>query len=162
MKSIKNAVEAALFDYAQAWRLNDAAALAAHWSAEDFAFYKAEEVRSFFTVWADVLAYWAQNEGLHDDIRLRLTNLQHIPVGAGRQMVAMDMNWDIRFSADAKLATGMAFHHRGKAMGGFNHVLAMLVDTPAGWRLAGWSETPDAAITYMTDLYYQKAAPDFL
>lgn len=159
--SSDKAVEAALFDYAGAWRLNDAAALAEHWSADDFAFYKAEEVRSFYTVWDDVLAYWAQNEGLHDDIRLKLSNLRHIPLMAGRCMVAFDMNWDIRFSADAKLASGMAFHHRGKTMGGFNHVLAMLVMTDAGWKLAGWSETPDAAITYLTDLYYRSADPEF-
>ncbi|WP_439532216.1 hypothetical protein, partial [Polymorphobacter sp.] len=50
---------------------------------------------------------------------------------------------------------------RSKAMGGFNHVLAMLAETPSGWKLIGWSETPDAAITYLTDLYYQTAAEDF-
>ncbi len=154
-------VEAALFAYAQAWRLNDAAALAAHWSEADFAFYKAEEVRSFYTVWDDVRAYWAQNEGLHDDIRLRLSNTKQAVIGEGRRLVMMDMSWDIRFSADAKLASGMPFHHRGKTMGGFNHVLAMLVMTASGWKLAGWSETPDAAITYLTDLYYRSADPDF-
>lgn len=156
-----DAVEAALFAYADAWRLNSADALVAHWAPGDFAYYKAEEIRSFYTRWTDVLAYWAQNEGLHDDIRLRLTNLQHIPLADDRRMVAMDMNWDIRFSPDAKLATGMPFHHRGKSMGGFNHVLAMLVARDGGWKLAGWAETPDAAITYLTDLYYQTAAADF-
>jgi hypothetical protein len=159
--SANQAIETALFAYADAWRLNSAAALEDHWSEPDFAYYKAEEIRSFYTDWADVRAYWAQNEGLHDDIRLRLKNLRHIPLGPARQMVAMDMNWDIRFSPDAKLANGMPFHHRSKAMGGFNHVLAMLVETAQGWKLAGWSETPDAAITYLTDLYYQTAAEDF-
>jgi hypothetical protein len=159
--SDETAVEAALFGYADAWRLNSAAALVEHWSQPDFAYYKAEEIRSFYTDWSDVLAYWAQNEGLHDDIRLRLKNLRHISLGPERRMVAMDMNWDIRFSADAKLASGMPFHHRSRAMGGFNHVLAMLVARDGGWKLAGWSETPDAAITYLTDLYYQTAEADF-
>ena len=108
-----------------------------------------------------MLAYWAQNEGLHDDIRLKLSNLKHIPLGPDRHMVAMDMNWDIRFSPQATLANGMPFHHRSKAMGGFNHVLAMLVRAENGWKLAGWSETPDAAITYLTDMYYRTAAQDF-
>uniref|UniRef100_UPI003F6F91C0 hypothetical protein n=1 Tax=Polymorphobacter sp. TaxID=1909290 RepID=UPI003F6F91C0 len=100
-------IEAALFAYADAWRLNSAPALIEHWSEADFAFYKAEEIRSFYTAWADVLAYWAQNQGLHDDIRLRLKNLRHIQIAPGRAMVAMDMNWDIRFAADARLANGM-------------------------------------------------------
>ena len=159
--TVEQDVEAALFAYADAWRLNSAAALVPHWAEADFAFYKAEEIRSFYTVWGDVLAYWAQNEGLHDDIRLKLSNLKHIPLGPDRRMVAMDMNWDIRFSPQATLANGMPFHHRSKAMGGFNHVLAMLVRAENGWKLAGWSETPDAAITYLTDMYYRTAAQDF-
>jgi hypothetical protein len=162
-------VIAALHAYADAWRANAAAALVPHWAPDRFAFYKAEEVRRFYTAWPDVLAYWAQNEGLHDDIRLSLSNLQPIaPVpgsapgsAPGLAMVAFDMTWDIRFRPDARLATGQPFHHAGRAMGGFNHVLAMLVETPLGWKLTGWSETPDAAITYMTDLYYRTASPDF-
>jgi hypothetical protein len=154
-------IEAALIGYAHAWRLNSAAVLVDHWSVAQFAYYKAEEIRGFFTDWADVLAYWAQNEGLHDDIRLKLSSIKHIMLAPERRMVAMDMNWDIRFSADAKLSSGMPFHHRGKAMGGFNRVLAMLVLTDAGWKIVGWSETPDAAITYLTDMYYRTAAEDF-
>jgi hypothetical protein len=154
-------IEAALFAYADAWRLNSAAALVPHWSTGNFAYYKAEEVRRFFTDWADVLAYWAQNEGLHDDIRLQLSGFQHIPLEDNRRMVAADMQWDIRFSADARLADGTPFHHRGRSMGGCNRVLAMLVKDSDGWKLVGWSETPDAAITYLTDLYYRSASADF-
>jgi hypothetical protein len=154
-------VEAALAIYADAWRLNSAVALVDHWSPEQFAYYKAEEVRGFFTEWADVLAYWVQNEGLHDDIRLQLSNIKHIALAPDRRMVAMDMNWDIRFALEAKLADGRPFHHRGKAMGGFNRVLAMLTLSQKRWKLVGWSETPDAAITYLTDLYYRTAAADF-
>ncbi len=154
-------IDAALFAYADAWRLNSAEALAPHWAQDRFAYYKAEEILSFYTVFADVQAYWRQNEGLHDDIRLRLHNLRHIRIAEDCRMVAMDMNWDIRFRPEATLAGGMPFHHRGKAMGGFNHVLAMLAHTAAGWKLIGWSETPDAAITYLTQLYYKTAAEDF-
>jgi len=111
-------IETALGAYADAWRLNSAAALVAHWSQADFAYYKAEEIRSFYTAWDDVLAYWAQNEGLHDDIRLQLSNLKHIALGPERRMVAMDMNsGHTALSADAKLANGMPFHHRSKAIG---------------------------------------------
>ena len=154
-------VESALFAYADSWRLNSARALEAHWAPEHFAYYKAEEIRSFLTEWNDVLAYWAQNEGLHDDIRLKLSEMKHIELAPERRMVAMDMNWDIRFASDAHLADGMPFHHRGKAMGGFNRVLCMLVLTGGAWKLVGWSETPDAAITYLTDMYYRTAAEDF-
>jgi len=159
--AVEDDVAAALFAYADAWRLNKAEALVGHWSQPDFAYYKAEEIRTFYTEWNEVLAYWAQNEGLHDDIRLKLTNMKHIVLSPERRMVAMDMNWDIRFSADATLANGMPFHHRSKSMGGYNRVLAMLVQAGAGWKLAGWSETPDAAITYMTDMYYRTANEDF-
>lgn len=154
-------IEAALLAYADAWRLNSAKALEPHWAPGQFAYYKAEEVRRFFTAWDDVLAYWAQNEGLHDDIRLKLSGFEHIPLGPDRRMVAMDMNWDIRFAVDAALADGMPFHHRGKAMGGFNRVLCMLVANDGAWQLVGWSETPDAPIIYMTDMYYRTAAEDF-
>ena len=154
-------VEAALERYAQAWRLNSAAALAEFWSPGAFAYYKAEEVRSFYTEWSEVLAYWDQNEGLHDDIRLRLSQHKHIELSAERRMVAVDMNWDIRFRTDAALADGTPFHHRSKAMGGFNRVLVMLLLDDGDWKLVGWSETPDAAITYLTDMYYRQAADDF-
>lgn len=161
MTETNTAIEAALFAYADAWRLNSAAALAPHWDADNFAFYKAEEVTSFYTDFAAVTAYWQQNQGLHDDIRLRLSNIKHIRISDAIRMAAFDMAWDIRFSADAKLASGMDFHHRGKVMGGFNHVLAMVSATTTGWKLVGWSETPDAAITYLTQLYYRTAAADF-
>jgi len=155
------AVETALAAYADAWLLNRADALPGHWDAAHFAFYKAEEVREFYTDFARVTAYWQQNEALHDAIRLRLGAIQHIVIAPGIRMATFPMVWDIRFAADARLATGMDFHHRGKAMGGSNHVLAMLRRTAAGWKLTGWSETPDAAITYLTQLYYQSAAADF-
>lgn len=154
-------IEGTLAAYAQAWRLNRAHALEAHWAPAQFAYYKAEEVRRFFTQWSDVLAYWSQNEMLHDDIRLKFSAMTHITLTPERRMVALDMNWDIRFSDDAALADGSPFHHRGKSMGGFNRVLAMLVQTDTGWKIVGWSETPDAAITYLTDMYYRTAADDF-
>ncbi|MBC7520660.1 MAG: hypothetical protein H7268_06155 [Sandarakinorhabdus sp.] len=155
------AIEAALLAYADAWRLNSAAALHPHWDAAHFAFYKAEEVTSFYTNFTAVGDYWRQNEGLHDDIRLQLSNFKHIIITSDIRMAAFDMTWDIRFRTDARLATGQDFHHRGKAMGGFNHVLAMLRRTASGWKLTGWSETPDAAITYLTQLYYRTASADF-
>jgi hypothetical protein len=157
----ETAVAAALIAYADAWLLNRADALPAHWDTAHFAFYKAEEVREFYTDFARVTAYWQQNEALHDAIRLRLGAIQHIVIAPDIRMATFPMVWDIRFAADARLATGMDFHHRGKAMGGSNSVLAMLRRTDSGWKLTGWSETPDAAITYLTQLYYQSAAADF-
>ena len=127
------AVEATLLAYADAWRLNSAAALHPHWDSAGFAFYKAEEVARFYTDFADVAAYWRQNEGLHDDIRLQLSNFSQIVIAADIRMATLDMVWDIRFRSDARLASGQDFHHRGKALGGFNHVLAMLRRAPAGW-----------------------------
>lgn len=156
-----SAIERTLKDYADAWLLNSAAALGPHWDQPHFAFYKAEEVTRFFTDFSDVAAYWQQNEGLHDAIRLQLSNIVPIAISDDLAMAAFDMVWDIRFSANAKLATGMDFHHRGKSMGGFNHVLAMLRRGAEGWKLIGWSETPDAAITYLTQLYYRTASADF-
>jgi hypothetical protein len=161
MTDDETAVAAALTAYADAWLLNRADALPAHWDAAHFAFYKAEEVREFYTDFARVSAYWQQNEGLHAAIRLRLGAMQHIVIAPDLRMATFPMVWDIRFADAARLANGMDFHHRGKAMGGSNHVLAMLRRTDAGWKLTGWSETPDAAITYLTQLYYQSAAADF-
>jgi len=46
-------------------------------------------------------------------------------------------------------------------MGGDDHVLTLVVRTPGGWRLAGWSETPDAPITYISQLYLRNVKPGF-
>jgi hypothetical protein len=42
-------------------------------------------------------------------------------------------------------------------MGGSNHVVLFLGHVSGAWKLCGWSETPDAAITYMRSLYFANA-----
>jgi hypothetical protein len=68
------------------------------------------------------------------------------------------MRWDIKF-AQSESAEGPSAQHAGKAMGGENHVLALVRKTDAGVKLVGWSETPDAAISYMRRLYEWAADP---
>lgn len=148
----------ALFQaYARAWADNDARAIAACWDGDGFLFYKAEEVERFFHRWEEVLEYWQGNESLHQAISLRFSDFHAAEAAQALTVVTLRMRWDIRFAANATLADGSAFAHRARAMGGDNHVLAFLGQQEEGWRLRGWSETPDAAITYLRGLYFRAA-----
>lgn len=138
-------IAALLARYADAWATNDAAAIAAYWSPEHFRFYKAEEITRVFTTWEEAVGYWHGNEPLHAVLRLQFSDPSAMPLEGPWSMLWCRMRWDIRFAAAAPMA--------GKAMGGENHVFALL----HGDRFAGWSETPDAAITYMRALYEAQA-----
>lgn len=153
-------VLALLTDYAAAWQRNDAEQIADFWAPDRFLFYKAEEVEAFFHRWDEVMEYWRNNESLHQAIALRFTQPSVKGLADGLAVASVRMRWDIRFAEDARLPDGAAFAHRGQAMGGHNHVLVMLCATTESWRLCGWSETPDAAITYLRRLYMAGADPE--
>ena len=171
-------IAAFLDRYAGAWATGSADAIAAFWDAGAFQFYKAEEISAFYFAWSDVYAYWRHNEGFNDKIRLTFSGVQarRFAPGPASGLItaAVRMHWDIRFSEDATLIDGRPFAHRGKIMGGDNHVLCLLRADPSGsdashpatpafksLKLCGWSETPDAPITYMAGLYRQNVTPGF-
>lgn len=133
--------------YAAAWAANDAEAIASHWDSVAFRFYKAEEVERVFYVWDEALAYWRGNQAMHERVRLDFSDQRPIPLDAAWRLMFVRMRWSIRFAAAAPPAVA------GKAMGGDNHVLALL----HGERFAGWSETPDAPISYVRRLYETQA-----
>ena len=139
--------DALLAGYAEAWAANSADAIAACWAPEHFRFYKAEEVTRVLTTWDDATRYWRDNEALHAALRLQFTDASAMPLDGPWSLLWCRMRWDIRFAAHAPPPL------TGKAMGGENHVLALL----HGDRFAGWSETPDAAITYVRALYEAQA-----
>ena len=146
--------------YAAAWAANDPDAIAAHWDAGETApFYKAEEVDHYFHEMAEIVAYWRHNQAFHRAIRLRFGTPVLTPLPGGLSMAVFAMRWDIRFADTAQLPDGSTFSSAGKRMGGDNHVLALLRETPNGIRLGGWSETPDAPIAYVRRLYEQNADP---
>jgi len=148
--------------YSAAWAANDGAAIAAHWDGTDPAiFYKAEEIASVFTSWTDITQYWAHNEAFHDKVRLKFSGPQIRPLPGGYAMVIVKMRWDIAFATGKKTFENQDFEHGGKAMGGENHVVTLMKETPEGLKLCGWSETPDAPITYMGRMYEWAASPDF-
>lgn len=157
--AVSDGVRVFLDSYSRVWRKSDAAAIAAHWSAEHFRFYKAEEIDHFFVEWEDVKAYWRHNEAFHDVVSLDFPKIQLVPTGATTLIGIIQMRWDIRFAKNATLPDGSAFSHRGQAMGGDNHVLTQFEKTGDGWKLCGWSETPDAPITYMSRLYLANVKP---
>lgn len=152
-----NGVGALLEAYGDAWRRNAADAIAAHWAPECFLAYKAEEVEHYFHRWEEVLAYWRGNEALHEAVSLRFTDPVTRPLPGDLRLLVMRMRWDIRFAADARLPDGAAFAHRGRAMGGANHVLALLREDGDELRFCAWSETPDAALTTLRNLYFERA-----
>jgi hypothetical protein len=143
--------------YAAAWRENRVDAIAAQWDRDAFLFYKAEESLDYFHHWDQLEAYWRQNERLHDRVVLRFCDPVSKPIADDLLMVAVKMRWDIRFAADARLPDGSPFMHRGRSMGGDNHVLIMLRDGRPDQRLVAWCETPDAPITYLRELYFKQA-----
>jgi hypothetical protein len=147
--------------YAQAWRRNNTPGLIAHWDAPHFAYYKAEEISQVFLSFDEVEAYFAQNESLHETVALQFLDVQPLAIAPDLWMIITPMRWDIRFAQDARTSDGLPFRHRGRAMGGDNHVLALIALTPKGLKLRGWGETPDAAITTMTQLYYRNVTPGF-
>jgi hypothetical protein len=143
--------------YGGAWARNEADAIAAHWAPERFLAYKAEEVERYFHRWEEVLTYWRGNEALHEAVSLRFTEPVTRPLAGDLRLLVMRMRWDIRFAADARLPDGAAFPHRGRAMGGENHVLALLCEDGGALRFCAWSETPDAALTTLRTLYFDRA-----
>ena len=148
--------------YAAAWRSNRSDEIIACWDQDAFLFYKAEEEPVFFDQWSRLERYWRQNEGLHERVILRFSDPMVKTARPGLLVATVNMRWDIRFANDARLADGQPFMHRGKAMGGDNHVLLMLEETPAGFRLVAWSETPDAPLSYLRGLYFKQADRDAL
>lgn len=141
-------MSATLLDrYADAWCDGVPDRLAALWDADRFRLYKAEEIAHAFRRWDEVLAYWHANVAMHERVRLAFSDAVEAPIEGGWSLLWFHMRWDIRFRADAPSPLA------GKAMGGDNHVLALLHDG----RFAGWSETPDAPISYVRHLYEAQA-----
>ena len=157
-----NEIEQFFASYAAAWGENDSALIAMHWdTADPEPFYKAEEIPNYFHRFDDIKNYWRNNERAHEKIQLKFTNTATKELGHDQAIAFVHMRWDIKF-APPSAAEGPAAQHAGKAMGGENHVLAMLRRTTAGLRLIGWSETPDAPISYMRRLYEWAADPAVL
>ena len=151
-----------LGSYSAAWAANDAAAIAEHWAADAFRFYKAEEIADYFTRWDEVTAYWRHNEYFHDKVGLRFAPQALLPLEAGDWAIGITrMRWDIRFATGTTTMDGAAFGYAGTTMGGDNHVLLLLTRAGDVLRLAGWSETPDAPISYMARLYQRDVTPGF-
>jgi len=151
----------ALLDlYAEAWHANDPARIAACWHLSDPApLYKAEEMERPFRDFGAIRAYWEHNRSFHASVRLAFSELQVKPVAEGVDLLVTAMRWDIAFAADARLPDGSRFPSAGKAMGGDNHVLALVARLPEGLRFRTWVEAPDAPLSYMRRLYEQAARP---
>ena len=146
-----------LAEYARAWRVNLAEDIAAHWHARRFVFYKAEEVERMMTDWDQVLAYWRGNEALHEAVVLRFEDVAARPLGESICAASARMRWDIRFADDARMPDGSAFAHRGRAMGGENHVALLLAREGGETGLVGWVEAPDAPLTWLRRRYFEAA-----
>jgi hypothetical protein len=148
--------------YAAAWRANDVASIAEHWDSGRFAYYKAEEIAQFYLDWGDVLQYWRHNQQFHSRVEMRFGPFPVKPLPGNWILAPVPMRWDILFSPDAVQMNGLPFAHRGAAMGGDNQVLCLLAKSDAGWRLCGWSETPDSPISYIARLYKANASMEIL
>lgn len=144
-------VAALLADYAGAWAGLAADGIAAFWAPDRFLLYKAEEVDRLFHDWADALDYWRANEALHDRVALAFDRVTAREVAPGRLLATARMAWHIRFAGTAPAAVA------GHAMAAENHVVMILVRAEDGWRFALWSETPDAPVAAIRNLYRHRA-----
>jgi hypothetical protein len=111
------------------------------------------------TDWEQLRAYWRHNEGFNETNELSFSDIQSQPAGADRLLVGMRMRWDIKFSKAAKLMDGSAFAWAGESMGGTNHVIALLKQTPEALKLTAWIEAPNAPINYIAELYLKNFRP---
>ncbi len=156
------AIDSFFSEYREAWSQNKARLIESFWATDEPApFYKAEEIDAIITSWDELRRYWTHNEVFNEAIELTFADIQAQAAGADRQLVGMRMRWDIRFAADAKLMDGSPFSWAGKAMGGTNHVIALLKETDDGPRLTAWIEAPNAPISYIAELYLQNVSPGF-
>ena len=146
--------------YQSAWRANSAEQIESFWATgEPGPFYKAEEIDEIMTDWEQLRAYWRHNEGFNETNELSFSDIQSQPAGADRLLVGMRMRWDIKFSKAAKLMDGSAFAWAGESMGGTNHVIALLKETPEALKLTAWIEAPNAPINYIAELYLKNFRP---
>ena len=147
---MKAAAEALAAETSSAWSRTTEDIIAL-WDADAFRFYKAEEITEIYHSFDQAVAYWRANEVMHQAVRLHFSDIVAMPLEGRFAAVTMALRWDIRFSGGApgQLA--------GKAMGGWNRVVALVTDSDAGLRWVAWSETPDAAITYVRQLYERQA-----
>lgn len=144
------AIRARLDAYAAAWSVMTAAALEPHWDTTTEPLYIAEEIDLPMQGWPAVRAYWAHNEGVHDRVSLRFSDIRTHPLTDDLAQAALHMAWDIAFRSGAS-----------RAMGGSNRVVATLRKRDGDWRLTGWVEAPLAPILYMRRLYEAAVTPGF-
>ncbi|MEO1485500.1 MAG: hypothetical protein AAFU57_07135 [Bacteroidota bacterium] len=147
-------------DYANAWQTNDINKMVSFWDdAEQDPFYKAEEILEYYHDLDTIKAYWEHNHQYIESIRLKFFDIRFKPLPGGYGIAFAKMNWYTKFVSHQKQETAIS-NHVNKEMGGDNHVLALVKDTPAGLKFVGWNETPDAPLTYMKRLYEQVANPE--
>ena len=154
-------IDAFLTTYRKAWWDNSAAQIEAHWDTNNKPFYKAEEIEHIITDWDGLRAYWQHNEKFNSVNELSYSDIQAHSLSDEIQLIGMRMRWDIRFGDDVKNMDGSTFAWAGKAMGGDNHVMAIVKNVAGELRLNAWVEAPDAPILYMAQLYLKNVRPDF-
>lgn len=146
-----------LEDYARASRKSDTDAVAGSRASEAFVICKAEEIQNVFHEREEVLAYWRNNESLHETVSLQFDDGNARRPGDDLLLADAHMRRDIRFADDARQADGSPFAQRGQAMGGDNDIVVLIRQRDDEARLVGWIETPDAAITYLRSLCLSSA-----
>ena len=153
-------IETLLVSYSEAWVANDQERIASHWDKEDpEPFYKAEENAEFFHNLDEIKKYWVHNEGFHDEVCQKYSNISFKSLPGNYAIVFLRMHWYISFAENTRTLDGAAFAYAGKSMGGENQVLLLIRETDAGLKIAGWSEIPNSPISYMGQLYEWAADP---
>ena len=132
------------------WNRMDLKAMADLWDTSDpQPFYLPEEVEEPLRDWDAIQAYWGKTMQIIPRLKMRIWDLEAVPVTDGLAWVSYQFHWDA-------VAEGY-----DKPVGADNRAVALFRKLPEGWRICRYVEAPLAPILYMRKLYENSVDADF-
>lgn len=132
------------------WNRMDLKAMADLWDTSDpEPFYLPEEVEEPLRDWEAIQAYWNKTMALIPRLKMRIWDIQAVPVSEDLAWVSYQFHWDA-------VAAGYE-----KPVGADNRAVALFRRLPEGWRICRYVEAPLAPILYMRKLYENSVDADF-
>ena len=124
------------------WQSRDFGAMRGYWLADLPApLYLAEEKAAFFTTWAELESYFADIKSHSKGGLVKYKPLHSTPMGAGQEMVAFTLEWNVHLTGEAV------------PIGGNVRGIAVFAEQKGAWKLRSYIEAPLAPIIYMRELY---------
>ena len=148
--NLQDAVAAVLEQLQANWNHMDLKAMAELWDTSDpNPFYLPEECEEPLRDWDAIHAYWDKTMRTIPRLKMRIWDLDAVPLGQGLAWVSWQFHWDA-------VAEGYA-----NPVGADNRAVALFRELPEGWRICRYVEAPLAPILYMRKLYENSVDKDF-